>query len=206
MVPAVAESLGRKPLGTEISADFRTVYIENVRPTVLSTPSRELDVDSTDITATLLALRILKFPKALANQVMRAGVHREDLLALIAVPEAFDLTPHPSPYAALDCLIVVRDDADQSTVDHIRATANKAVAQPPLSKWAVSSRIRVMRIAEADAALAEVPKLSLYEAGRTWNSSQRLSRDEIWAWIETAKRSGVPPVFSSLQVQVELEN
>lgn len=206
MVPAVAESLGRKPLGTEINEDFRAIYASHIRPSVLQQDLAPLDVDSLDISATLLALRVLKFPKTLASQIMRAGIPREGILALVVLPDAFDLAPRSSPYAAFDCIVVVNNTVSTEFMESVRFTIDKALAQPPLSKWAVSPRVSICKLDDAVSGLDPDQVLSIYESGRTWKSAGKLETGQVADWIENARRTGVPVVLSPLHVSVELED
>jgi DNA modification methylase len=205
MVPAVSEFLGRVPLGTELNPDFCKVYAEWVRPTALAQDPEPLDIDSLDITKTLLSLRVLKFPKALMSQVMRSGLQRSSLLGAVVLPDELDLNPKPIPYASLDCWLIVPSSTGDGEIKAIQESVDRLTALPPLSKWGVAPRVSIVKMSDLETALQEFSRLSAYLAGRTWKAHGELEASEVAAWIEALALRGVPPILSTLHVSVELE-
>ena len=149
---------------------------------------------------------MLKYAKELAKQLMRSGVLRSELVGAIALPDAFDMAPRPIPYAATSCIVVVSDDVESSRAEEIAETAERVAAHAPLSKFGVEPRIAWMRSSTIDVSLANHPQLHVYVGGRTWRRSLSLKNGAIAPWLSAQDQTGVPPVLSTLDVAVELED
>lgn len=205
MVAAVSESEGRRPLGTELNPEFCRTYEEHIRPAQLQASSTSLDVDSLDITGTLLSLRVLKYAKEVTKQLLRSGLPRANILGTIVLAADLSAAPKSSPYASLRCLVITSDTASELEVSELKEVTERVSRVTPLSKFGVAADTSVLRLSEIDREIDEFPKFSYYLNGRTWKSRGSVNKQHVESWLESVERSGVPPVLSPLDVRVELE-
>lgn len=205
MVAAVSEAEGRLPLGTELNPEFCRVYEQHVRPTQLRSEQALLDVDSLDITGTLLSLRVLKYAKELVKQLMRSGVQRDEVLGTVVLAADLSAAPTSSPYASLTCMIVVPSATSDEGIAKLLSAATRVSSVAPLSKYGVTAETVVLRLSDLGQPVEGHNEFSFYLGGRTWKSRGKIRTESLGSWLEAIEMNGVPPVLSPLDVRVELE-
>ena len=205
MVAAVSEALGRVPLGTELNPTFIEAYEQHVRPNVIEDreagESRVLTITS----ELLLTLRVLKFPRELLRQVLRAGVKRQEIRAIVVSSEPFDLEPRApgSSYAEITCDLWLADSVGEPRGQEILKIAEHVSSRPPLSKFTLSSTAKVSPIGEGARREAK-GTLSIYRNGKTWSQFDRQKGD--WRTrVADWDKDSLPPILSTLSLDQPLE-
>ncbi|MCP2049317.1 UNVERIFIED_ORG: DNA modification methylase [Paenarthrobacter nicotinovorans] len=206
MVAAVAESEGRRPLGTELNADFCSTYEKHIRPSVVQFKTPGLDVDAADLTGALLTLRVLKYPKDLMRQLLRTGVARSKLMGAYVDAAPFDMTPKSTSYGAVTCHLLVSSDTTDDEIEALSERIARAESRPPLSKYGLQVETRVRRASDGFADLAGDREIAVYLEGRTWNSDVLIGTAEHNLWLAQPHKGKIPPVFSPMEIHQSAED
>lgn len=206
MVSAVAEADARLPLGTEINEEFRKVYANHVRPTVLRAPRDELDVDATELTGNLITLRVLKYPKELIQQLLRTGLPRADMLVAYVSAESFDLSPRSSDYANVKCVLFVRDSLQDAEIEDVKDRVRRAETRAPLSRYGLNLTTSVRRLSEGLRDEESSEGLSVYLDGRTWVVAEKVNARSFPGVLTKWSPSKLPPIVSPLVTNQVVES
>ncbi len=202
VVPAVAEAEARVPLGIELNPEFVDAYRAHTRPNTLSSKATELDVDAVEMTAALLTLRVLKYPKELMRQLVRAGTPRSALRGAYVTAGSLDTTPGRPVLADISCSIFVDPNLGEDDVAEIQKRAIRACTKPPLSKYGVAATISISKVDTIDSIFESNDDVYAYVNGHTWwASSAPIGAVETTALLEEENLKSHPPVLSPLFVQ-----
>lgn len=192
---------GRRGLGTEINSEYVDLYrktsLEVLRPKVDPKPVSAM-------TQRLLELRMLKYPKELAKQILRGGFTTSQIRAILMEVESVNYRPARSGYGEISCSVVTADDISEMEVARLRKIISEASERPPLSKYGLAVRTDVILTSEIGARF-EGGEVSVYRRGRTWNADFRLDGSRFGEWIRTADEPTVVPIVSPLHVRQSLE-
>lgn len=198
---AVAEAMGRRPLGIELNSDFVDAYGDTLRPQILTNWDRNGEQESVDeVAMKIWHLRSIKFPKTMINQL-------RNLYPDMPVPSLGMVLIDNSQEKYLDLrllsvsVVFVLDEVSANRRDEVGAALKNLAQKRPLSKFCISSDISVVDNSEF-LRLAAKQQLYLYERGHTWMTSGRVSASEA---LEVPVSSGSgrhSPIVSNVEVRV----
>ena len=201
-VAAVAEATGRRPLGTELNAEFVEAYAKRYRPEIIE--SLEKHDDNSDVsdamTASLLKLRAIKFPRELVRQLGLDGLPIADIHSVVLNVKSLASKPTREKYGVVDCTLVARPGMNTTDVEALHAKARERSGKAPLSTFSLETNVRAISYEEA---LIEFRSKTFYryDQGRTWKAVGTAAVDLIGA------RVGVqfPPILSNLEADFDPE-
>jgi len=192
---------GRRGIGTELNSE----YVRLFRESVPKQPTEQLEPTTvTAMTQRLLELRVLKYPKDLANQILRAGFTTAQIRAVIMQVETINYQPARSGYASINCSVVIADGLSELETARLLKVMGDVAKVPPLSKYGLSVIWGLLSIEDAARNVADID-LSVYTRGRTWNASEVISGDRFERWISELGTPTTVPIFSPLHVRQSLE-
>ena len=201
MVLAVAEAMGRRAAGIELSPQHVDAYRRSVRPEVLRQwKEKDPDIPSRDLAATILELRAVKYVKVLLNRFQdnNPAAPIPTLGAVfVDVPRGSYLKSSTLRITVAFVLSDIEDTVREDMIDQM----NDISRRPPLSKFGVSSEIQVVDGAKF-VELAANRNLFAYEHGHTWASSGLISSADALL----LKRSNAPgkhvPIVANVKLNV----
>tara|TARA_Y100000114_G_scaffold139053_1_gene142632 strand:+ start:4891 stop:6177 length:1287 start_codon:yes stop_codon:yes gene_type:complete len=192
---------GRLGLGIELNAEYVSLFQESA-PAVRKEMPEVKPVSM--MTQRLLELRMLKYPKDLAKQILRAGFTTSQVRAVLMEVESINFKPARAGYGTIDCSVVVADDLSEIESARLSKLLLDVVGKAPLSKYGLEARCGLISVAET-AAKFEDSDVSIYTRGRTWHADGTLSGARLGAWISEAGTPTVVPIISPLHVRQSLE-
>lgn len=192
---------GRRGLGIELNQD----YVELFRQTKTT---KRADRDDTKpisaMTQRLLELRALKYPKDLANQIVRAGFTTSQIRAVLMRVESINYEPARTGYGQIACAVVVADGLSELESARLTKVIAEVVSVAPLSKYGLVAAVEVLSIEDATQRVSE-SDVSIYKRGRTWSASETIPGSELSNWLREFGIPTVVPVVSPLHVLQSLE-
>jgi DNA modification methylase len=192
---------GRRGFGVELNP----AYVDLFRQ---SPPTPQRDVMSAEpvstMTRRLLELRMLKFPKDLANQIVRAGFTTAHVRAVLMTVESVNYNPARTGYGSIECSVVTADDLSELEVARLSKVLSDVLRKPPLSKYGLDAQCDVVSLADACTNVAG-REISIYTKGRTWSADRRIDGSRFDEWIRETGPATVIPIVSPLHVRQSLE-
>lgn len=192
---------GRLGLGIELSKKYVSLFRG------VAAPARREKLESKPVsimTQRLLELRMLKYPKELAKQVLRGGFTTSHVRAVLMQVESVNYKPARMGYGAIDCSVVVAEELSELENARLAKLLLEVVEKAPLSKYGLAVQCDVVSIAEAGAKFVDTD-VSIYTRGRTWQADTMLAGTKLEDWIRGAGTPTVVPIVSPLHVQQSLE-
>lgn len=192
---------GRRGFGIELNADYVSLFRKSA-PVLRTERSDPAPVSV--MTQRLLELRMLKYPKDLVNQLLRAGFTTSQIRAAVMEVESINYEPARNGFGEIECSIIVADDISELETARLSKVVTDVATRPPLSKYGLHVRCDVVSITEADAKFQE-SDVSIYTRGRTWNADVTIRGADLAQWIRDSSTPTVVPIVSPLHVQQSLE-
>lgn len=192
---------GRLGLGLELNPEYVALFHKNssneARPNPEAKPVGFM-------TQRLLELRVLKYPKELAKQVLRAGFTTSQVHAVLMDVVSINYKPARTNYADIFCSVIVADDLSEIEVARLAKLLGEVTSKAPLSKYGLTVQWILLPLAKVSEKRHN-DEVSIYTGGRTWYAATRLSGDELEQWIRDMGTPTVMPIISPLHVQQSLE-
>lgn len=192
---------GRRGLGLELNPEYVSLFREGA-PTVRKTKLESKPVSV--MTQRLLELRMLKYPKELAKQVLRGGFTTSQVRAVLMEVESVNYQPARTGYGTIECSVVVADEVSELERARLSKLMLDVVCKAPLSKYGLGVKCNVVSVLDAGAKLKD-SQVSIYTKGRTWHADTTFSGSKLEDWIRDAGTPTVVPIVSPLHVQQSLE-
>lgn len=198
MVAAVASTNERLAFGTELNPEFVEAFKSRILPEVRAELAEPLDIQSSAImTANLLKLRVLKYPKELLKQVLRQGIERQLLVGAVVTVDDFAASSGPPPYATVRVRVVVGRDTTDFETKKISDAVRLATSRAPLSKYSITAEVTV-----DDAEISAESTLTIYRHGRTWRSAGTFDpASDISLYAD----DDFPVILSNTSIDIRLE-
>lgn len=197
-VPAVAEALGRRALGTELNPDFVEHFRKHVREEVeslISSAGESLEVGPTPVL--LEQLRLLKLPKAAYVKYRQASLEAISIRSIIVGRRAGGEVVGANYY-------FVTEEIDEASREQAQKILAAILHNAPFTKYGFSAQIHLVS-REAAAGLVGDEEWNVYEHGRTWEVSQTaIGRDALEIPVSSL-RGKFPPVLARDRVSVNLD-
>ncbi|GGM99677.1 hypothetical protein GCM10011609_42560 [Lentzea pudingi] len=202
-VAAVAEAMGRRPIGTELNPKFVEAYKKLVRPDILSKMAKTASRDKSDgpTPRTVVHLRALKYPKALFTTVRSRFPELKIPSVGIVLVEKTNPESTSGTLVQLTCIFVA-DDATAAERDDLARAFKEVAGKAPLTKYGVAGDISVVAEADAIRLLGE-RKLYLYEHGHTWVASGKINTSDALSVPTSVKRGHYIPIVSNVHVSIK---
>lgn len=203
-VVAEAERLGRRGLGIEINSTYVDAYRELVRPEILE--RRGTDeladrlADSNRLSEVILKLRAIKYPKAMFQQHRRRHPRSASPRLAVVLVEEVDSQALRNPHQLIDVTTVFVCDGSEAEREELQAVMKEIAEHRPLTKYGVSGNLRVIP-SEGLVDFVRNTPLYLYEHGRTWFTTGRISLEELLATPMSNMRGGYLPIAANVAVQ-----
>lgn len=192
---------GRRGLGIELSSE----YVSRFRQSPPMQPQKSGEPKAVSaMTQRLLELRALKYPKDLANQIVRAGFTSAQVNGVLMIVESFNFEPARTGYGKITCSVVVADGLSDIELARLAKLLDEVVGLPPLSKYGLDATVEVASIVDASKRVSG-GDVSIYRRGRTWSASETIRGTGLAAWIAGNGTPSVIPVLSPLLVHQSLE-
>lgn len=196
-----ANQEGRRGLGVELNPEYVSLFRKNV-PAGRRGKSDSRPVSA--MTQRLLELRMLKYPKELAKQILREGFTTSQVSAVVMEVESVNYKPARTGYGKIECSVVVSDGLSEIESARLAKLLVDVAGRAPLSKYGLDVQSNVISIAEASAKLKD-SEVSVYTRGRTWHADTTLDGANLENWIRESGTPTVVPIISPLHVQQSLE-
>jgi DNA modification methylase len=202
-VAAVAEAMGRKPLGLEINADHVSAYKKIVRPEILRSSAvyGANSEPTAPLAQTLLALRAVKYPKSLISR-LRKDPDLPTIKLAAAMIESDSKSRRAHQQQTISTVLVLADE-DCDRLDDLLQAAKDATSRAPLTKFGIAGDVIVCSATEF-LRLAKGRRLYLYEHGHTWASGGRITARDAVQQPMSNRRGGYPPIVATVEVNVRL--
>ncbi|MGB3170725.1 MAG: site-specific DNA-methyltransferase, partial [Rhodococcus sp. (in: high G+C Gram-positive bacteria)] len=200
-VVAGARREERRGLGIEVNPDYVSEFRESAVG-VRKEKSEPLTVSV--MTQRLIELRMLKYPKELAKQVLRAGFTTSQVRAVLMEVESVNYKPARTGYGVISCSIVVDDGLSELENARLSRSLAEVAGKAPLSKYGLKVQTNTVKIAEVGVRFGGAA-VSVYTKGHTWHADITLEGDEIEGWIREGGSPKFVPVLSPLHVRQSLE-
>jgi hypothetical protein len=200
-VIAGAAREGRRGIGIELNRTYVDLF-HQASPVdrVEQTDSRPVSA----MTQRLLELRMLKYPKDLANQILRAGFTTSQMRAVLMQVESINYEPARTGYAEIECAVVVADDLSELERARLSKHIGEALGIPPLSKYGLKVKWTLVNAREAAAKVSD-KAIAVYTRGRTWSARETIAPGELERWVRESGKPTVVPILSPLHVEQSLE-
>lgn len=192
---------GRRGLGIELSADYVSIFRSQV-PVIREGLSGPKPVSI--MTQRLLELRMLKYPKELAKQILRGGFTTSQVRAVLVEIQSMNYEPARTGYGAIACSVVVADDLSQIEGARLSKLLLEVADKAPLSKYGLEVKVEVASATEA-CTKVENGEVSIYTRGRTWYADTTLPGGQLEGWLSEMAIPTVVPIVSPLNVRQSLE-
>ncbi|WP_162925027.1 DNA-methyltransferase [Mycetocola zhujimingii] len=192
---------GRRGLGVELNPDYVSLFHKSA-PTLRRERSEAKSVSV--MTQRLLELRMLKYPKELARQILRSGFTALQVRAVLMVVESVNYEFARTGYGTISCSVVVVDELSELETARLSKILAEVTARAPLSKYGLDVRCEVVSVDEASAQFPQ-GDVSVYTKGRAWSADFTLAGTDVGRWIHEAGVPTVVPVISPLHVRQSLE-
>jgi len=200
-VVAGAIQEGRRGLGIELNPEYVSLF----RGGAPAVPREKLESKPVSVmTQRLLELRMLKYPKELAKQLLRGGFTTSQVCAVLMEVESVNYKPARTGYGTIDCSVVVADELSEIESARLSKLLLDVVGKAPLSKYGLEVQCNVVSIVEAGTKFEDT-EVSIYTRGRTWQADRTLAGANLEDWIRDVGTPTVVPIVSPLHVQQSLE-
>ncbi|HTR74573.1 MAG TPA: site-specific DNA-methyltransferase [Solirubrobacterales bacterium] len=200
VVVAEAERLGRRGIGTELVKRHIDEFARIIRPEILARAKAKADKSngSSANAELLVKLRMLKLPVVL----MRAAARRRQDVAwpagALVLPSKSTL--EAGKFGAAEIYFIV-DNATDGQRRSYEESVTELQKRPPGSKFGIQAQLHVISSAEAEKVVAG-RKIFVYRNGSTSRAGPALPHKQIGEKLEASTGDSVPPVLSSLFVDV----
>jgi hypothetical protein len=210
---AIAEALGRKPLGFELNQDYIDYYEKHVRPTALREVGTEQDTlydEQVVLQGQIYTLRIQKYAYKLYKHLVNSDKKpiREGQIEFIHVtadPREFEADHYPNAEIQFVC-----DDSDMYDDVSLDDAMKEMLSEDKGSGdyYGVEFHPQFTTVSEYLSGGIRNENLYLYTDGNHNWSHQEFSREEWHSivsssdWLRYWSKSW-PPLVSSLSIQVE---
>jgi DNA modification methylase len=204
VVVAEATRLQRRGVGFELVSEHVTSFHDTVRPEVLERRGADVLVDRLEermrLQETILALRVVKYPKALflgarqRNPALPAPSH----IIVLRRPARAQRT-RPKHALVLADVYVVIPDGVVACRSRLSDELDEVRRCKPASKYGVAGEIQVVTESEA-ATLGRGQRLYGYAAGRCHLTIGPASPRRLGAFEAMANRHRIPPILSNVRV------
>jgi DNA modification methylase len=192
---------GRRGLGIELNAEYVSLF-RKAGPALRREKPESKPVSV--MTQRLLELRMLKYPKELAKQLLREGFTSEQVRAVLVEVKSVNYKPARTGYGSIDCSVVITDGLTEIEIARLSKLLQEVVGKAPLSKYGLEVSWNVISVAEAGKKFTD-SEISIYTRGRTWHADITLTGSKLGDWIRDAGAPTIVPVISPLHVQQSLE-
>lgn len=196
-----AAALGRRAFGNELNSDYVASFRKEPRGRAPAEPAAEA-VGA--MTQRLLELRMLKYPKELSKQLLRAGFTTEQIRAIALRIESVNYQPARTGYGDIACSVIVSDGLSEIECARLSKVMEDVSSKPPLSKYGLSAQLNLVPESQAGSLFQSEP-FSAYTRGRTWYADEKMCGDELQNWLKRIGRQSVVPIISPLHVRQSLE-
>ena len=200
-VVAAATREGRRGLGIELNPAYVDLFRQGGPIERTERPDTK---PVSAMTQRLLELRMLKYPKDLANQILRAGFTTSQIRAVFMQVESINYEPARTAYANIHCGIIVSDELSELERARMSKHVSEVLGVAPLSKYGLEVTWTIVSPQEAAAKLAD-QEIAVYTRGRTWTAREKLAPGDLMRWIQESGTPNVVPILSPLHVQQSLE-
>jgi hypothetical protein len=204
MVVATSETENRRALGIELNPHYVEAFRQRVRPEVVGRKAELPEQTVGLMTQRLLELRVLKYPKDLTKQLLRAGFTSSQILGVVLQVQSMNWKPAKTNYASITCTILVEDNLSEFETARLTRSIQEAGARAPLSLYGLKVQFELSTLENAFSDLGD-EEMSVYTNGRTWNASHVIAAESLAAWIRDRGALPVLPVISRLRVNQSLE-
>jgi DNA modification methylase len=201
VVVAEAERLERKAIGVELVKKHINSYVRVVKPEILARTSGESGRDSdspTDLTAKILNLRALKYPKVLLQGLRRSHSTLPSPAMVIALVEDVSLSS-ADPTILVNAQVIFVFDSLNGEIGAIEEALKKLANRQPASKFGVGATFTVTTRSGAAELVGDTP-LFLYTGGRTHMSSGPIEAARLESLVEEPNRANYPPIVANVEV------
>ncbi|MGR4011030.1 DNA-methyltransferase [Leucobacter sp. 1207-22] len=192
---------GRKGLGLELNQDYVARFHDQVR---LENQVKPEPKPVGLMTQRLLELRMLKYPKELAKQLLRGGFTSGQINAVLMDVKSVNYKPARTSYGAIECSVIIDDGVTEADRERLLLLLQDVMKKAPLSKYGLEAECGLVRARDVERAI-DGKDVSVYTKGRTWYADLVLPSHEVEGWIRQAGTPTVVPVLSPLHVQQSLE-
>lgn len=192
----------RRGLGLELNQEYISTFIDSA---VEISSKRAEAAQVGAMTQRLIELRMLKFPKELAKQILRAGLTTSKIRGIVMDVVAVNYKPANNKYAVVQCYVIVCDEFTELEYARLSKILSESVGKAPLSKYGIDAECSVATVSSAWQIIETPSAMSIYTKGNTWHAAATMSSANLTEWI---RENGVPkvvPIFSPLHVQQSLE-
>lgn len=192
---------GRLGLGVELNPEYVSLYRDKA-PAQLR-PKQAMSPVSV-MTQRLLELRMLKYPKELSKQVLRAGFTTSQVRAVLMNVESVNYQPARTGYGKISCLIVASDNLSELEMARLAKLMADVSRKAPLSKYGLEVSTGIISINEAGTQFKDA-EVAIYTRGRTWYADDKIEGSEVEVWLRGIGQPAVVPIISPLYVRQSLE-
>jgi len=201
-VVTTAYAEGRRGLGVELNPEYVASFLATSPLEVRKKPIEVRSVSA--MTRRLLELRMLKYPKDLAKQVLRSGFTSAHIKAIVMSVDTVNWKPATSSYGSISCSVIVPDEFSEMETARLLKRIEEVTEIAPLSKYGLSVRFDVKTLAAFGAA-SSGGSMAVYTKGRTWHAAFSLDAEEVETWLRGSGTQTIVPIISSLLVEQTLE-
>jgi DNA modification methylase len=200
VVVAEAERLNRRGIGTELVERHIDEFARIIRPEILGRENAKSQNGSGSLANSdlLIKLRMLKLPVVLMKAAAR---RRQDLAwpagALVLPSKS---KPESGKFGTAEIYFLV-EHATEPQLRSYKKTVGDLLKRPPGSKFGIQAEVQVVDLAEVEKLVAG-RKIFLYRNGSTSRASAALAHKRIATELAANTDDAVPPVLSSLFVDV----
>jgi len=199
VVIAEAERLGRLGIGAELVDRYVDEFHRIIRPEIL-TRAGGATVNGTLPTTSaeqLVKLRILKLPVVLMRSAAKQRGQVAWPLAVLVLPTKKRLTPER--YGAAKLVFIVEGTTEQRKA--YAKTLQMLAKKAPASKFGIDCELSVIAPSTLKRRVAG-RRIYLYKNGSTSRAAEVVPHTNLLAKLEEARSHSVPPVLSSIHVDV----
>ncbi|OZD73774.1 hypothetical protein CH263_01685 [Rhodococcus sp. 06-1059B-a] len=201
-VVAGARREGRRGLGLELNPAYVSVFRAGSTCGAKSDP--EIDQVSV-MTQRLIELRMLKYPKELAKQLLRSGMTSANIRTVLMQVESVNYKPARTGYGVITCSVVIADECTELEHARLTKTVTEIVNIPPLSKFGLEVEVNVLTVNQSASIFAKLQSVSIYTKGHTWFADDSIRGTEFLGWLKELGTPKIVPVVSPLYVRQSLE-
>lgn len=198
-VLSAAHRLNRKYIGCDLNESYREMFLNYIKKVKPIDPESLYNQETLKrFSKTIKKLRLLKLPKKVHAKYKQLHTDGSNILAIIAVPES--TSKELAKYKLASCnYIFITSDGNHVPVDEL----NKIISKPPLSKYGIEAKFKIMDINSAvrySSRLTNGSKIWKYSNGVTYQRGQDVGKLTKLI-IEENVSERFPPVFSTIELK-----
>jgi hypothetical protein len=208
-VPALADVMGRKGVGIELSRRYFDAFVKRGYSRIGQEARATTEAKSGDLAVLILTLRALKFPKSLFTQISREdrlGSKARDYIVAMLVTAAIPRSPDAESKPIVNVTILAKTAA---AARRIRAAATLAIAKSPLTKFGLTPRVEVLAPSEWEGRTFRLGRTGArwyqYHRGSFNSYSAVLTASGLREALQGSRKTAqtrVPPIFSNLGARI----